>query len=144
VSKQKTKTKVTAVSVTDFINAIENDTRRADAKALVKIFKEVTGWTPRMWGPTIIGFGAYHYTYETGHSGSICAVGFSPRKANLVIYSAGFPGLEDLLEKLGKHKGGVKQCLYINKLADVQAGILKEILKKSIVELRKQWPVTAS
>jgi hypothetical protein len=144
VSKQKTKTKVTAVSVTDFINAIENDTRRADAKALVKIFKEVTGWTPRMWGPTIIGFGAYHYTYETGHSGSICAVGFSPRKANLVIYSAGFPGLEDLLEKLGKHKGGVKQCLYINKLADVQAEILKEILKKSIVELRKQWPVTAS
>lgn len=144
VSKYQAKTKVTAASVTDFINAIENDTRRADAKALVKIFKEATGWKPRMWGAAIVGFGAYHYTYESGHSGSICAVGFSPRKANLVIYSASFPGLPDLLEKLGKHRGGIQQCLYINKLADVHAEVLKEILKKSLVELRTRWPVTAS
>lgn len=144
MGKYKAKTEATGVSVTDFINAIEDDTRRSDAKALVKIFKEVTGWKPRMWGPTIIGFGAYHYTYDSGHSGSICAVGFSPRKANLVIYSADFPGLADLLEKLGKHKGGMNQCLYINKLADVQTEVLREILKRSLVELRKQWPVTAS
>ena len=144
MGKYKAKTKVTAVSVTDFIDSVENETRRADARSLVRLFKDVTGWKPRMWGPTIIGFGAYHYTYESGHSGSICAVGFSPRKANLVIYAANFPGVEELLAKLGKHKGGIKQCLYINKLADVQVDVLKEILERSLVELKKQWPVTAS
>jgi hypothetical protein len=89
---------------------------------LVKLFEDVTGWKPRMWGPTIIGFGAYHYTYESGHSGSICAVG----------------------NQLGKHKGGIKQCLYINKLSDVPLVSLKTIVRKSLVELRKMWPVTAS
>jgi hypothetical protein len=144
MSKYKTKTKATAVSVAGFIASIENETRRADAKVLVKIFEDVTGWKPRMWGPTIIGFGAYHYTYESGHSGSICAVGFSPRKANLVIYAADFPGKAELLSKLGKHKGGIKQCLYINKLSDVQLASLKTIVRKSLVELRKMWPVTSS
>ena len=144
MSKYKTKTKVTSVSVNDFIASIENETRKADAKILVKTFTEVTGWKPRMWGPTIIGFGAYHYKYESGHSGSICAVGFSPRKANLVIYAADFPGKEELLDQLGKHKGGIKQCLYINKLADVRLDHLKTIVKKSLVELKKTWPVTAS
>lgn len=140
----KAKTKVTAVSVEEFIASVENDTRRADAQTLVAMFQDVTGWTPRMWGPSIIGFGAYHYKYETGHSGSICAVGFSPRKSNLVIYAADFPGKDVLLKKLGKHKGGIKQCLYINKLADVQLDCLKQIVKQSLVELRKTWPVTAS
>jgi hypothetical protein len=144
MSKYKAKTNVTAVSVNNFIASIENETRQSDAKALVKIFKDVTGWKPRMWGPTIIGFGAYHYTYESGHSGSICAVGFSARKANLVIYAVDFPGKAELLSQLGKHKGGIKQCLYINKLADVQIDSLKVIIKKSLVELRKTWPVTAS
>ncbi|HUG72006.1 MAG TPA: DUF1801 domain-containing protein [Steroidobacteraceae bacterium] len=144
MAKYKTKTKVTAASVNDFIASIDNDTRQADAKALMRIFKEATGWKPCMWGPTIIGFGAYHYKYESGHSGSICAAGFSPRKANLAIYVADFPGKEALLKKLGKHKGGVKQCLYINKLEDVQIDCLMEIIKRSLVELRKTWPVTAS
>jgi hypothetical protein len=143
MGKYKTKTKVTPVSVGEFISTIESETRQADAKALLKIFKEATGWKPRMWGPTIIGFGAYHYTYESGHSGSICAVGFSPRKANLVIYAADFPGKSELLKQLGKHKGGIKQCLYINKLADVQIDSRKEIIKKSLVEPGKTWPVTA-
>jgi hypothetical protein len=144
MSTYKSKTAVTAVSVSAFISAIENDTRRDDAKTLVKAFKEVTGWKPRMWGPTIIGFGAYHYTYESGHSGSICAVGFSPRKTSLVIYAADFPGKEQLLQQLGKHKGGIKQCLYINKLSDVKLDCLKKIIEKSLVELKKTWPVTAS
>jgi hypothetical protein len=144
MGKYKTKTKVTTVSVNEFIASVPNDTRRADAKTLVKTFKEATGWKPRMWGPTIVGFGAYHYKYDSGHSGSICAVGFSPRKANLVVYVADFPGKELLLKQLGKHKGGIRQCLYINKLEDVQIDCLKEIIRQSLVELRKTWPVTAS
>jgi hypothetical protein len=99
----ETKTKPTQVSVKSFIDGIENDTRRADARTLLKLFEKVTGWKAKMWGPSIIGFGAYHYTYESGHSGTACAIGYSPRKANLVIYAADFPGKEALLAKLGKH-----------------------------------------
>lgn len=97
-----------------------------------------------MWGPTIVGFGAYHYTYDTRHSGSICVVGFSPRKANLVVYVFDFPSKADLLQKLGKHKGALKQCLYINKLADVDIVVLEKILKAGVAETKKTWSVTAS
>jgi hypothetical protein len=136
------KTKVTASSVADFISSLDNDTRREDALVLVKMLKAITGWEPRMWGPTIIGFGAYHYTYESGHSGSICAIGFSPRKASLVIYAADFPGKEALLKQLGKHKGGLEQCLYINKLADVDAKVLQKLLVGGLAQIKKTWPVT--
>jgi hypothetical protein len=138
------KTKLTQVNVKDFIAAVENDTRRNDAITLLKLFAKVTGWKAKMWGPTIVGFGAYHYTYDSGHSGSICAVGFSPRKTNLVIYVADFPGKEELLKKMGKHKGGLQQCLYINKLADVDLAVLEQILKSGVIEIEKTWPVTAS
>lgn len=138
------KTKRTKNNVQAFIAGIENDTRREDAKTLSKLFEEVTGWRAQMWGPSIIGFGAYHYTYDSGHSGSICVVGFSPRKANLVIYVADFPGKADLLKKLGKHKGGIEQCLYINKLADVDLGVLSKILKEGVKQTKKTWPVTPS
>jgi hypothetical protein len=138
------KTKATKVSVQKFIAGIENDTRRGDAKALLKLFKNATGWKARMWGPTIVGCGVYHYTYETGHSGSSCAIGFSPRKASLVIYVFDFPGKAELLKQLGKHKGGIKQCLYINKLADVDTSVLAKILKAGVVQAKKHWPVTAS
>lgn len=142
MGKYKPKTTVTAVSVDDYIASIDSETRRADARALLQAFGDATGWKPRMWGPSIIGFGAYHYTYESGHSGSICAAGFSPRKANFAIYVADFPGKEQLLQKLGKHKGGLKQCLYINKVADIDLASLQQIVRQSLVELRKQWPVT--
>ena len=138
------KTKPTKISVKDFIAAVENDTRRDDAEALVKIFEKATGWKAQMWGPTIVGFGAYHYTYDSGHSGSTCVVGFSPRNANLAIYVSGFPGKADLLKKLGKHKGGLKQCMYVNKLADVDVAVLEKILKGGVAETKKTWPVTAS
>jgi hypothetical protein len=144
MSKSRTKTAATRASVSGFIAAVENDTRREDARTLLKALKEITGWTPKMWGPTIVGFGAYHYTYDSGHSGSICAIGFSPRKASLVIYVADFPGKEELLIKLGKHKGGLEQCLYINKLADVDMGVLRRILKEGLAELKRTWPVTAA
>jgi Domain of unknown function (DU1801) len=140
----ETKTKPTKISVRDFIAALENDTRREDARTLLKLFEKTTGWKAQMWGPTIVGCGAYHYTYDTGHSGSICVVGFSPRKTNLVIYVFDFPGKADLLKKLGKHKGGLKQCLYINKLADVDLAVLGKILEAGVTETRKTWPVTAS
>jgi hypothetical protein len=138
------KTKITKVSVAKFIADVENDTRRADAKALLKLVKSVSGWKARMWGPTIIGCGVYHYTYDTGHSGTSPVIGFSPRKANLVVYVADFPGKENLLKKLGKHKGGIKQCLYINKLEDVDTAVLAKILKGGIAKMKKVWPVTAS
>lgn len=140
----KTKTKPTKVSVKDFIAAVENDTRREDAQTLLKLFQKATGWKARMWGPTIVGFGAYHYTYDTGHSGSICVVGFSPRKANLVVYVSDFPGKAGLLQRLGKHKGGLKQCLYLNSLADVDLDVLEKILKAGVAQTKKTWPVTAS
>jgi hypothetical protein len=140
----KTKTKPTKVSVGEFVAAVANDTRREDAKTLLKVFEKATGWKAQMWGPTIVGFGAYDYTYDSGHSGSSCVVGFSPRKANLVVYVADFPGKADLLRKLGKHKGGLKQCLYINKLADADITVLEKILKAGVAETKKAWPVTAS
>lgn len=139
-----TKTKPTKISVKSFISAVENETRREDAKTLLRLFEKATGWKAKMWGPTIVGFGAYHYTYETGHSGSSCAVGFSPRKANLVLYIFGFPGKADLLQKLGKHKGGLGQCLHINKLADVDMEVLEKIVRAGVAAAMKAWPVTAS
>jgi len=140
----ETKTKPTSVSVKDFIAAVDNDTRREDAKTLQKLFTKVSGWKAKMWGPTIIGYGAYHYTYETGHSGSSPALGFSPRKTNLVIYVFDFPEKAALLKQLGKHKGGLQQCLYINKLDDVDLAVLEKILAAGLTAVRKQWPVTAS
>jgi hypothetical protein len=140
--RSRTKTAPTAVSVDAFIDAVDNDTRRADARVLLKLLREVTGWKPKMWGPTIIGFGAYQYTYDSGHSGSICALGFSPRDASQVIYVADFPGKEQLLASLGKHKGGLKQCLYINKLADVDLGVLRSILEGGLAQIKREWPVT--
>jgi hypothetical protein len=144
MSKAITKTAPTKISVTQYIESVDNETRRADAKTLVKLLKTVTGWKPVMWGPSIIGFGAYHYTYDSGHSGSICAIGFSPRKGSLVLYVADFAGKEALLKQLGKHKGGLKQCLYINKLADVDQAVLARILKGGLAEIKKTWPVTGS
>ena len=138
------KTVPTRASVKSFIASLENETRREDANTLVRLFEKATGWKARIWGPTIVGFGAYHYVYKTGHSGSSCVVGFSPRKASLVFYIFGFPRKAELLEKLGKHKGGLEQCLYINKLADVDIAILEEILREGVEATRKTWPVTAS
>jgi hypothetical protein len=137
------KTKKTKVSVTQFIAAVDNETRRADAKQLVKLLSKVSGWKAYMLGPSIVGFGFYHYTYESGRTGSACVLGFSPRKPNLVIYVFDFPGKAELLKKLGKHKGGIAQCLYINKLEDIDIKVLEKILIGGIREAKKRWPVTA-
>jgi hypothetical protein len=124
------KTKPTSASVDDFIAKIENSRRRADALTALRIYKEVTGLPPVMWGPSIIGFGSLHYVYETGREGDMPAAAFSPRKAYMTFYvDDKFEGAEELYAKLGKHKKSVA-CLYINKLDDVDLDVLYEIIAR--------------
>jgi hypothetical protein len=120
----------TQVNVDDFIAAVEKPVRRADAKVLRDMMERVTGEPATMWGPTIIGFGTYHYRYASGHEGDACRLGFSPRSANLVLYVGGFPEYEELLGRLGKHKRS-KCCLYVNKLADVDLEVLEEMARRT-------------
>jgi hypothetical protein len=124
------KTKPTSESVDDFIAKIENSRRRTDALTALKIYKEVTGLPPVMWGPSIIGFGSHHYVYETGREGVMPAAAFSPRKASMTFYVDNkFEGAEELYAKLGKYKKSVA-CLYINKLDDVDLDVLYEIIAR--------------
>ncbi len=135
------KTQETDADVTAFLDAVEHPVRRADAAALDTMFRRVTGFAPRMWGPSIVGYGSYHYIYDTGREGDMCATGFSPRKANLSLYI--MPGYQDfgaLLDRLGKHKTGAA-CLYINKLADVDMDVLEEIVRAGLADLNAKWPV---
>lgn len=130
------KTKPTKLSVTAFIDAIPDETKRADAKALVKIMRGVTGEKPYMWGPSIIGFGSYHYTYESGREGDMPVVAFAPRKPASVLYGvAGSSEAKALLTKLGKHTTG-KGCLYIKKLSDVDVTVLESLVSKAVAAKR--------
>jgi len=134
------KTKPTKVSVAAFIDALTDQTSRADAKALVKLMQSATGEKAKMWGPSIIGFGSYHYTYESGREGDAPLIGFSPRKAATVLYGAtGCGDSEALLTKLGKHSTG-KGCLYIKKLADVDYKVLEDMVVKSVAAKRARYP----
>ena len=135
------KTKPTAESVADFIAAVDHPVRRADAETLDAMFRRVTGWAPKMWGPSLIGYGKYDYTYDSGRTGEMLATGFSPRKANLVLYiMPGYAEYAPMLDRLGKHKLG-KSCLYINKLADVDMDVVEEIVRAGLDDLAKRWPV---
>jgi hypothetical protein len=135
------KTKPTPQSVSEFIAAIEHPVRRADAEALDALFRAETGWEPRMWGPTIIGYGSYDYTYETGYSGTALATGFSPRKANQVLYiMPGYADLQSYLDRMGKYKTG-KSCLYINKLADVDLEVVREVVRAGLDDLGTRWSI---
>ena len=129
------KTKKTKASVAAFIDAVEGDTRRTDAKAVDKMFRQITGEKPAMWGPSIIGYG----TWETA-SGAWPRSGFSPRKASLVLYVlSDYAGRDALLKKLGKHKTG-NSCLYINKLADVDERVLREIIARCWKHMNAKYP----
>lgn len=135
------KTKATKASVTAFLNSIEPEQKRKDAKAIAKIMRNATGNRARMWGPSIVGYGKYHYRYDSGREGDFMRVGFSPRKQNLSVYVVpGFKGFKGLLNKLGKHKVG-RSCLYINKLADVDVDVLTEIVEKSVKVMNKKYPL---
>ena len=131
------KTQPTEASVREFLDGVENETRRADAKQVLELMREVTGEEPRMWGPSIVGFGAYRYRYESGREGDWFLAGFSPRKSNLVVYiMSGFPRHAELMERLGKHRTG-KSCLYINRLEDVDLDVLRELVRRSAEHVAK-------
>ncbi len=131
----ETKTKATPVSVDAFLDAVPHPVRQADGRTLKAMMERVTGEPAVMWGPSIIGFGQYHYRYASGHEGDMCRIGYSPRSANLVLYVGGYPEYETQLATLGKHKTS-KACLYINKLADVDLGVLEDILKRTYAAAR--------
>jgi hypothetical protein len=136
----------TKPTVTDphvFIAAVEHAGRRADAETLLALMERVTGWQPRMWGPSIVGFGRYHYQLANGRTETSLATGFSPRKANLVLYGmGGFASLGDELAALGKHKTG-NSCLYVNRLADVDLDVLERIVRLGLDDLRSRHEVDA-
>ena len=140
----ETKTKPTQVSVDGFIEAVDNPTRRDDARTVCAMMERVTGEAPRMWGPSIVGFGSYHYKYDSGHEGTACRLGFSPRKGQLVLYvltggADGAEGEAELLSRLGKHKIG-KSCLYINKLADVDPSVLEALCARAWDWMNQRYP----
>lgn len=144
MSKAENKTTVTPVDPAELIAAVDHPTRRADALVLDGLFRRVTGFQPRMWGPTIIGYGQYHYTYDSGREGDFLATGFSPRKANLSIYILpGYADFGSILDRLGKHRIG-KSCLYVNKLADIDLTVLEELVRAGLDDLGKRWPVRPS
>ena len=124
------KTKPTDASVDAFLDGVAHARRRADGQAVRAMMERVTGEPAVLWGPSIVGFGSYHYRYASGHEGDMCRVGFSPRAAKLVLYVGGFPEYEALLAKLGKHTRS-KACLYLTTLADVDLAVLEEIARRS-------------
>ena len=134
------KTKENDKSVIEYIESVESPKKREDAYKLLDIFSDVSGYQAKMWGPSIIGFGKYHYKYPTGHEGDAPLVGFSPRKAKISLYFAtGDTEREKLLEKFSKHTSG-KACVYINKLADIDTEVLEELITQSINFLRRTYP----
>lgn len=134
------KTRPTRQSVASFIAAVEPAERRSDCRTLLTMMKAVTRTSPRMWGPDIVGFGTYHYTYASGREGDYFLAGFSPRKQDLTVYvMAGFDRYPALMKKLGRYRTG-KSCLYVKRLADVDLGVLKVLLTESVRHMRKAYP----
>jgi hypothetical protein len=131
------KTEASGAAVETFL---EGAPHSADAKALTALMAEVSGEPATMWGASIVGFGRYRYTYDSGRSGEMCRIGFSPRKAALTLYLASdTPERPDLLAKLGKHSTG-KACVYIKALADVDTAVLRELIAASLEDNRQRWP----
>ncbi|WP_432768103.1 MAG: DUF1801 domain-containing protein [Sphingopyxis sp.] len=144
MAKAGLKTKATEVSVADFIAAVPDVRRREEAAAIDAIHRRVTGLDPQMWGPSIIGYGSYDYTYDSGRSGTMCRAGFSPRKAAMTLYLMGnYCNRQDdadaLFARLGKYKTG-KSCLYINKLADVDLDVLEKLVALSWDSMNAYYP----
>jgi hypothetical protein len=135
-SMAELKTKQNRKSVAKFMDSIE-ERRREDARRVLSLMQEVTGEKPVMWGDSIVGFGSYHYKYESGREGDWFVAGFSPRKSNLTLYiMSGFSEYADLMKKLGKHKTG-KSCLYINRLDDIDTKVLRKLVKESVAHVRR-------
>ena len=143
MAKAELKTKATELGVADYIAALSEPVRRADAAAIDALYRRVIGLEPKMWGPSIIGYGSYHYKYDSGRGGTMCRAGFSPRKAAQVLYVMG--GLAEsapvaaLLGRLGNHTTG-KGCLYIKKLADVDMAVVEQLVTMDWARMNAQYP----
>lgn len=138
----ETKTKPTDASIDEYLASRASPEQLTDCKAIMAMCKRVTKQQPKMWGPSIVGYGSYTYTYESGHSGQACLAGFAIRGKELVVYlSAENPGQVELLAKLGKHKMG-KACLYFKRLADLDATVLEALIAGSVAEVKRRYPNT--
>ena len=133
------KTKATAESVESFLENVANPERRADGRTLCALLQRLTGEPPKMWGPSIIGFGSYDYLYASGHGGSMPRMGFSPRASELVLYFTGFDRYRALLDKLGKHRTA-KCCLYVKRLADVDWAVLEQMFRADLAYMDEKYP----
>jgi hypothetical protein len=132
------KTQKNNASVVAFLSTVENDQRKKDSFTVMELMKKITKSEPSMWGPSIIGFGSYHYTYASGREGDWFLTGFSPRKQNLTVYiMSGFKKYDEILNRLGKYKTG-KSCLYINKMEDIDFDVLKELIQASVDYLKSK------
>jgi hypothetical protein len=132
------KTKVTEVDPHDFIKKVDGAEKQKDSEELIRMMSRATGKPPKMWGPTIVGFGKYHYKYESGREGDMCLTGFSPRKPSLVLYIGAALKDSKLMARLGKYKVA-GSCLYIKKLADIDRAVLKELIAKAVAEMRRRY-----
>lgn len=142
MAKSTNKTTETKASVNGFIKTVDDETKRSDSFRLVDIMKVQTGYDAKMWGPSIIGFGSYHYIYESGREGDAPLVGFSPRKNEISLYFAtDFPGKDKLLQQFGKHRAG-KGCIYIKKLQDVDISVLQKMIGASVAAIQKRYPAS--
>ncbi len=140
MAKNENKTQATSQDVVEYLNTIEDDQKRTDAFKVKDLMTRLSGHPAKMWGSSIIGFGTYHYKYDSGREGDFLRVGFAPRKTNLVLYiMSGFSTYESLLEELGKHKTG-KSCLYIKRLSDIDDSILEEIITQSLAYMAEKYP----
>ncbi len=134
------KTKVTTASVEKFLDAIDDEQRRDDCYEVMKLMTKVTKHSAKMWGTSIVGFGAYHYQYASGQKGDWPPVAFSPRKQNLTLYiMPGFEEYDDLMKKLGKYKTG-KACIYIKNLSDIDIKVLTQLIKGSYAHMMEKYP----
>jgi len=134
------KTTETGHSVEAFLNTVADKARRSDSFRIAELFKQATGFEPRMWGPGIVGFGSYHYKYESGRKGDAPLAAFAPRKDSFALYVGMEAGLKDkLLEKIGKHKAA-KGCVYIRRLEDIDVKVLEKLIRASVAEKRQKYP----
>ena len=140
MAKNENKTKVTNLSVEDFLDRVTDEKRKEDSFKVLEMMKQLSGEEPKMWGPSLVGFGTYHYKYASGREGDFFRVGFSPRKQALTVYiMPGFERFTELMEQLGKYKTG-KSCLYIKKLEDVKMKVLEELVVKSLDYMAEKYP----
>ena len=141
MAKAKNKTIENETSVQDFLNSVKDEQKREDSFKILDMMQEISGYEPKMWGTSIIGFGSYHYKYDSGREGDMCRIGFSPRAQSLTLYMiTGYSESSDDLVRLGKHKTG-KSCLYIKRLSDVDEDVLRDMIQKDLDKMAEKYPI---